>query len=178
MQSSRLQTKFLGVVIDSHLKFDLHRQSVLRKCSLLYMYCLIVVSCSPSKYFIIFTTRWCILILTSAWQFGAADTYNANLKTLFTLQKRALRIISPQISCAHSEDLLKIPKILSVYDSVTFNVASLMYQINYGNVCSTTLLHPSVLSVQSDLRHRLLLPRINTTAVIPYSLLEAKYGMT
>ena len=90
-------------------------------------------------------------------------TYKTHLSPVYTLQKRALRILGPNNIHIKSEDLFKRLNILNIYDLVAYNIASIMHQIIYEKLVLTTVsLHHSHRTAVNVSRRRLILPKVNT----------------
>jgi len=112
--------KFLGVMIDQNLKWDIHIDK-LAKCLASAIYAIRVVALEMNNpvifkevYHALFEShlRYGILF------FGYSAT--TKLRTLFILQKRAVRIISRANFRDHCKPLFQNSKILTLYDLILF----------------------------------------------------------
>ena len=155
-------TKFLGVVIDSHLKFHLHARNIAQKASYgLHVLCKCRHLFSREILFNLYYAfihshiNYCI----ATW----GCTYQCHLKSVQIIQKRALRIIMPNDTHIRGDDLFQNTDVLSVHNLVIYNIASIIYRIFHGNLTLLSVslrLSPRVNECFS--RYRLLLPKINT----------------
>ena len=119
-------SRFLGVVIDDHLKYNKHIQYICDKISksigiMSRIRHYVPLSCLRSLYFSIVHPYflYCLPV------FGA--TYPTHLKPLITLLKRAIRIISGAVFPAHTEPLFRSNKILKLMDLYDHSLGCYIY---------------------------------------------------
>lgn len=153
-------TKFLGIVIDNHLKFTDHIRLIMKKAS----YGLHVLARSRH-----FFTSDILVNLYYAFvhchiNYGIVVwgcTYKTHLLPIFRLQKRALRVV---LRCTSNEivNMFEFFDVLNVYNLVTYNIAQLMFQILHDKLnINTVCLQPSHRTTDA-IPQRLLLPKIRT----------------
>ena len=144
----RYEAKFLGVILDQHLKFESHTSYISNKISksVGIMYRIrnfIPRSCLSSLYysFIYSYLFYCNLI----W----GNTYNVHLYRLRVLQKRAIRIMHNQGYLAHTNGFFLSSKILKLTDMNYFIIGCHMYKYrNSYNLVTQVAFNVGILSGQ------------------------------
>ena len=153
-------TKFLGITIDSNLKFDKHIKEICSKVSkslgIIYrIRDVIPYSCLKNLYFNLIHPYliYCLPI------FGA--TYSNHLQPLIVLQKRAIRTISRAGYFDASEPLFKLQNILKFKDLYKHSLACYVFK-NPGLLNTFSRTH----DYQTRNRNLLLLPfeRLRSTS--------------
>ena len=123
--------KFLGVIIDAPLKFDLHVNYICKKISksigILYKLkdFLPIASLKALYYSFIYPYLLYGIII---W----GGTYQAHLHPLIILQKRSVRLISNASYLAHSEPLFLSNRILKFNDVFIFEIAKFIFRSQYN----------------------------------------------
>ena len=132
--------KFLGVIVDNRLKFDMHINKVCEKISkslgVMYKLKNIVPSSTLiSLYYALIYPHlnYCNL----AW----GNTYLCHLEKLFLLQKRAVRIVCNANYLAHTNPLFISTKILKIFDIYKLNLAVYIYKNSLQNSFPRRHLH-------------------------------------
>jgi hypothetical protein len=123
--------KLLGVHLDETLSFKPHIEIICSKINKL-IYCInraenvLNVKSLKSLYFALIHPHllYCINIYSI--------TSPSNLKRLFTLQKRAIRLINKAPFLAHTSDLFKTSKILPLEKMIEQGKLHFMHSIEYG----------------------------------------------
>ena len=126
-------TKFLGIIIDDKLSWKPHIQSVKSKLSsvLSIMYKASKLINTTGMY-----TLYCSLFhpylsyCNEIW----GNTYTSNVKCLFTLQKKAIRLICNADRLAHTNALFKDMSILKLSEFVKYKTAIVMFNIFHGTL--------------------------------------------
>ena len=121
------EIKFLGVMVDSKLKWkahiDLLRKKVSRSLAVLY-------KARPVLEQTMLRTLYCCFVLPyfnyciEAWGSAAKDT----LRPLVVLQKKAIRLVHKASFLEHTNPLFLESKALKLPDLYTFKVAQIMYR--------------------------------------------------
>ena len=124
-------TKFLGIIIGDKLSWKPHIQSVKSKLSS-------VLSIMYKAYKLINTsgmyTLYCSLFhpylsyCNEIW----GNTYPSNVKCLFTLQKKAIRLICNADRLAHTNAMFKDTSILKLSEFVKYKTAIVMFNLFHG----------------------------------------------
>ena len=126
-------TKFLGIIIDDKLSWKPHIQSVKSKLSsvLSIMYKASKLINTTGMY-----TLYCSLFhpylsyCNEIW----GNTYTSNVKCLFTLQKKAIRLICNADRLAHTNAMFKDMSILKISEFVKYKTAIVMFNIFHGTL--------------------------------------------
>ena len=126
-------TKFLGIIIDDKLSWKPHIQSVKSKLSsvLSIMYKASKLINTTGMY-----TLYCSLFhpylsyCNEIW----GNTYTSNVKCLFTLQKKAIRLICNADRLAHTNAMFKDMSILKLSEFVKYKTAIVMFNIFHGTL--------------------------------------------
>ena len=126
-------TKFLGIIIDDKLSWKPHIQSVKSKLSsvLSIMYKASKLINTTGMY-----TLYCSLLhpylsyCNEIW----GNTYTSNVKCLFTLQKKAIRLICNADRLAHTNAMFKDMSILKLSEFVKYKTAIVMFNIFHGTL--------------------------------------------
>ena len=126
-------TKFLGIIIDDKLSWKPHIQSVKSKLSsvLSIMYKASQLVNTTGMY-----TLYCSLFhpylsyCNEIWD----NTYTSNVKCLFTLQKKAIRLICNADRLAHTNAMFKDMSILKLSEFVKYKTAIVMFNIFHGTL--------------------------------------------
>ena len=126
-------TKFLGIIIDDKLSWKPHIQSVKSKLSsvLSIMYKASKLINTTGMY-----TLYCSLFhpylsyCNEIW----GNTYTSNVKCLFTLQKKAIRLICNADRLAHTNAMFKYMSILKLSEFVKYKTAIVMFNIFHGTL--------------------------------------------
>ena len=120
------ETMFLGIIIDEALSWKSHITNIARKISksigIIYRasFCLPISSLCTLYYSLVYPYLvYCI----SVW----GSTYTTNLKRIFLLQKKVLRIISKSSFDAHTDPLFIQLKILKFDDIYKFQILKFMF---------------------------------------------------
>ena len=130
------QTKFLGVIIESHLKWNAHITSISNKISKT------IGILNKAKH--ILATNHLKMLYRSLIEpylnycciVWASPVKNSSLETLFKLQKRSVRTICFATYRAHSRPLFNKLAILNIYDLCLTQILTYVYK-------SINLLHPT-----------------------------------
>ena len=119
--------KFLGVIIDSKLKYHHHIDHIAKKISksigIIYKLSkLKMPSCTLKQlyYNLIYSH-----LNYNVCSYGS--TYNTHINRLYLLQKKAIRIINNAPFLAHTDPLFRSCKILKIHDIFKLNVGMYMY---------------------------------------------------
>ena len=121
--------QYHGVMLDSHLNWKVHVTHIMKKIKrnigLMYKlsYYVNINTLVGLYYALIYPFLTCSLI---AW----GSTYESNIKPLFLLQKRAIRIITFASFKEHSSPIFKSLKIIKFLDLVKFITAVFMYKFH------------------------------------------------
>ena len=126
-------TKFLGIIIDDKLSWKPHIQSVKSKLSsvLSIMYKASKLITTTGMY-----TLYCSLFhpylsyCNEIW----GNTYPSNVKCLFTLQKKAIRLICNADRLAHTNAMFKDMSILKLSEFVKYKTAIMMFNLFHGTL--------------------------------------------
>ena len=126
-------TKFLGIIIDDKLSWKPHIQSVKSKLSsvLSIMYKSSKLIDTTGMY-----TLYCSLFhpylsyCNEIW----GNTYTSNVKCLFTLQNKAIRLICNADRLAHTNAMFKDMSILKLSEFVKYKTAIVMFNIFHGTL--------------------------------------------
>ena len=126
-------TTFLGIIIDDKLSWKPHIQSVKSKLSsvLSIMYKASKLINTTGMY-----TLYCSLFhpylsyCNEIW----GNTYTSNVKCLFTLQKKAIRLICNADRLAHTNAMFKDMSILKLSEFVKYKTAIVMFNIIHGTL--------------------------------------------
>ena len=126
-------TKLLGIIIDDKLSWKPHIQSVKSKLSsvLSIMYKTSKLINTAGMY-----TLYCSLFhpyiayCNEIW----GNTYTSNVKCLFTLQKKAIRLICNADRLAHTNAMFKDMSILKLSEFVKYKTAIVMFNIFHGTL--------------------------------------------
>ena len=126
-------TKFLGIIIDDKLSWKPHIQSVKSKLSsvLSIMYKASKLINTKGMY-----TLYCsffhpyLSYCNEIW----GNTYTSNVKCLFTLQKKAIRLICNADRLAHTNAMFKDMSILKISEFVKYKTAIVMFNIFHGTL--------------------------------------------
>ena len=129
-----LQAKYLGVILDPHLKYKYHIDYIAKK-----------ISKSIGILFKLKKLKTPIPILKQIYysliysflnynicSYGA--TYNVHLNRLFLLQKRAVRLICNESFLAHTDPLFFRTGILKLHDIYRLNVAMHMFEARHSGI--------------------------------------------
>ena len=123
------ETVFLGVILDEHLSWKLHILSVSRKISKSIIYkssfCLPKTSLHCLYYSLVYPY---LLYCVSVW----GSTYQSNLRRVFNLQKKIIRIISKVSLDSHTDALFKEHGILKFFDINFYQIGKFMYLFKKG----------------------------------------------
>ena len=149
------ETKFLGIYLDSEVKYSKHIEHVCNKISVAngIMYRIrsyVPKSCLKNIYYSIVHQYilYCLPI------YGA--TYNCYLEKLFLAQKRSIRIISQADYYAHTEPLFFSNKILKVKDLYKHFIACYIFSRQHLlEIYRTTHNYPTRSSDLMEPQHRL-----------------------
>ena len=122
--------KFLGIILDSQLKFKNHISYICKKVSkaigilfVLQKY-LTTSALIPLYYTFIYPH---LLYCNLAW----GNTYKSHLKPLFLLQKKAIRIVNKTAYISHTNNLFYSNKILKLEDINKFRLGCYMFENNH-----------------------------------------------
>ena len=121
--------KYLGIMLDSNLNWKSHVNCISTKIKrsigiLSKMRYLVTLDVLISPYY---TLIYPFLIYgLVVW----GNTYPTNIKPLFILQKRTIRIITFSKFDEHSSQLFKLANILNFFDLVTFYVSIFMFKFH------------------------------------------------
>ena len=125
--------KFLGVLLDKNLRFDVHTQMIRKKISksigILYkIKNLVPYSCMKSIYFSFVNSylQYCLAV------WGGA--YSRHIHPLLILQKRAIRLVFNMSYLEHTGPLFNTCKALKVFDLYRYNLGILIYNGTTINV--------------------------------------------
>ena len=120
--------KFLGIIIDDKLKYDLHIRNIRDKISktigVLYKLRRLNIPLSSLKTIYLSLIHPILLYCLPIF----AKTYDSHLNPLFILQKRAIRIISGAEYLDHSDPLFYRNRILKIFDQYKLSLAVYVYQ--------------------------------------------------
>ena len=125
------ETVFLGVILDEHLSWKPHILSVSRKISksigIIYKssFCLPKTSLHCLYYSLVYPH---LLYCVSVW----GSTYQSNLRRVFNLQKKMIRIISKVSLDSHTDALFKEHRILKFFDIYFYQIGKFMYLFKKG----------------------------------------------
>ena len=121
--------QYLGVMLDSHLNWKAHVSHVMKKTKRN------IGLISKLRYFVNTNTLvslYCALIYPffiyslTAW----GNTYESNVRPLFILQKRAIRIITFSSFTEHTSPIFKSLKIVKFFDIVKLITSVFMYKFH------------------------------------------------
>jgi hypothetical protein len=159
--------KFLGVIIDNDLKFNLHIRSICDKLSksvgILYKLRQTLSTELLIQMYYSFAYPY-FLYCNLIW----GGTYDNHLDPLFKIQKRIVRIITKQPYLAHTTPLFHSTKILKVFDIHRFVVAQHMFK-NIAHDDRQAYMRPNPHNYNT--RHReQLLPEFQRLTVCQHSI--------
>ena len=131
-------TKFLGIIVDDKLSWKPHIQSVKSKLSsvLSIMYKASKLITTTGMY-----TLYCSLFhpylsyCNEIW----GNTYPSNVKCLFTLQKKAIRLICNADRLAHTNAMFKDMSILKLSEFVKYKTAIMMFNLFHGTLITDSV---------------------------------------
>ena len=128
------QAKYLGVILDPHLKYKNHIEYIAKKISksigILFKLKKLKTPSSILKQ-IYYSLIYSLLNYNIC---SYAGTYNVHLNRLFLLQKRAVRLICNESFLAHTDPLFYRTSILKLYDIYRLNVAMYMFEARHSGI--------------------------------------------
>ena len=128
----KLEGKFLGVLLDNKLKFNMHIDFISKKVSksigILYRLREYLPNFSLRSLYYSFVYPY-FLYCNLAW----GGTFDSHLDILVKLQKRAIRIISNESFDSHTNNLFISNKILKVQDIHKLQLAIYMFKMDSRN---------------------------------------------
>ena len=137
------QAKYLGVILDTKLKYNKHIDYIAEKISksigILYKLKKLQVSTSILKQ-IYYSLIYSILNYNICSYGGAYDTH---LNRLLLLQKRAIRIICGESFIAHTDPLFYRTRILKIHDMYRLNIAAYMFEARHSGNYDRTHRYPT-----------------------------------
>lgn len=156
--------KFLGVILDKHLKYNYHVLSILKKASFGIH---VLIKARPyfqsriilSLYYAYIHSHlsYCI----SSW----GNTYASHLEPLLHLQKRALRLIAFAPFQSPSTPLFIYFSVLPINLLFTLKLAILMYRLIYHGLCVSGLSTQHLVNTNNtrfSACHNFLLPKVRS----------------
>ena len=144
-------TKFLGLLIDRNLSWSSHTQHITKIVS---KYNGIIRKVRPFLPTDALKTLYNSLVLPYL-SYGAmiwADSNNANLHSLFLLQKRIIRTCTNSLWLAHTDPLFSSLKTLKIYDLYKLQLASFMYQF-HSDLLPNDLINDNFFNINTPAHH-------------------------
>jgi len=137
--SRAFQTKFLGIIIQANLKWDVHINSVANKISkTIGIMNKIKHTLSTAHLKLLYSSliepylNYCCIV----W---ASPVKKGSLEVLYKLQKRSVRVISSAYYRAHTKPLFRKLNILNIYYLCQIQIATFIYKsINHQLPCHCT----------------------------------------
>jgi hypothetical protein len=167
------ETKLLGLRITSDLRWDSHIDYIYKKASsrLYFLKHLRRSGLSRSDLSIYYKT-----VIRSVMEYAAPAWYTSTTQSqrakLNCIQKRALRIISPELSQTSAEEALKIEPICDRLDSLCHRMFRQMMKPDHALYNLLPIRRPSTYTLRCS--RKFILPKTNSirfkTSFVPYGL--------
>ena len=142
-------TRFLGVLLDENLNFDVYRTEICNKMSknvgILFKLSHVL---SEKHLFMLYNSL--ILPYVQYCNIVWASTWNSKLEPIHKLQKKALRVCTSSPFLAPSKPIFSRLKTLNIYDIKHFQIAILMFK-KMNNIVPTNI--ANLFTVNIDVHH-------------------------